>query len=296
MKECVFKGVATALITPFTKENKIDFNALSKLIDFQLTSGTDALVILGTTAEASTLTDDEKQEICHFTINKVQGKVPVIAGAGSNSTRKSIELGIMLKNSGVDALLYVTPYYNKTNDEGLVRHFGTIAEDVNLPIILYNVPSRTGMNLSPEVCAELDLKYNNIVGIKEAGNDIRSVSKLHTLCGNDFSVYTGNDDLILPSLSCGAMGVISVLSNLLPSSVVSMCRSYFSGDEEATRVIAEKYQNLISLLFCETNPIPIKYALSLIGMCEETTRLPLWNMSDTNKNKLKKELEKLHII
>ena len=296
MKECVFKGVATALITPFTKDYNIDFDALGKLIDFQLTSGTDALVILGTTAEASTLTDEEKQDICHFTLNRVQKKVPVIAGAGSNSTRKSIELGKMLVSSGVDALLYVTPYYNKTNDEGLVRHFGAIAEEVKLPIILYNVPSRTGMNLSPEVCLELDSKYSNIVGIKEAGNDIRSVSKLHTLCGSDFMVYTGNDDLILPALSCGAMGVISVLSNLIPSSVISMCKSFFAGDEEATRVISEKYQNLISLLFCETNPIPIKYALSLIGICEETTRLPLWNMSDTNKEKLKQELLKLHII
>ncbi len=296
MKESVFKGVATALVTPFTKDNKVDFDALGNLIDYQLASGTDALVILGTTAEASTLTDDEKHKICQFTIKQVQGKVPVIAGAGTNSTRKSIELGKMLKKSGVDALLYVTPYYNKTNDEGLLRHFGAIAEEVKLPIILYNVPSRTGMNLSPEVCLKLDKNFDNIVGIKEAGNDIRSVSKLHTLCGSDFSVYTGNDDLILPALSCGAMGVISVLSNLIPSSVVSMCKSFFAGDEEATRVIAEKYQNLISLLFCETNPIPIKYALSLIGMCEETTRLPLWNMSDINKEKLKKELIKLHII
>lgn len=296
MKESVFKGVATALITPFTKDYKVDFDALGKLIDFQLTSGTDALLILGTTAEASTLTDDEKQEICRFTIKRVNDKVPVIAGAGSNSTRKSVELGKMLQNSGVDALLYVTPYYNKTNDEGLLRHFGAIAEAVTLPVILYNVPSRTGMNLSPEVCSRLDKEYNNIVGIKEAGSDIRSVSKLHSLCGSDFSVYTGNDDLILPALSCGAMGVISVLSNLIPSSVVSMCKSFFAGDEEATRVIAEKYQNLVSLLFCETNPIPVKYALSLIGICEETTRLPLWNMSDINKEKLKKELTKLHII
>ena len=295
MKECVFKGCGTALVTPFTKDNRIDFEALAQLIDFQLKGGADAIIIFGTTGEASTLTDDEKLETAKFTLKCVNGKVPVIAGAGSNNTIRGIELGQMLESAGVDALLHVTPYYNKTNEEGLKRHFRAVAESVNLPVILYNVPSRTGMNLLPETCGEL-AKTPNIVAIKEAGGDVRTVSAIHTCAGEDFTVYSGNDDVILPTLACGGKGVISVLSNILPEAVSAMCKSFFSGEPEVTRTLQKKYAKLISLLFCETNPIPVKYALSLMGMCEETTRLPLWNMSDANKEKLKAEMEKLHII
>ncbi len=292
----IFKGCATALVTPFTKDNEIDFDALKKIIDFQLISGADALVILGTTGEASTLTDDEKQNIAKFTLGEVSGRVPVIAGAGSNNTRRSIEIGKMLESVGVDALLYVTPYYNKTNDEGLFRHYSAIAEAVSLPIILYNVPSRTGISISAAVCARLSKKHQNIVGIKEADTDIRSFTKLKMMCPENFSIYSGNDDLLLPSLACGSSGIISVLSNILPGTVSTMCKSYFAGEVEVTEMLQEKYQHLISLLFCETNPIPIKYALSLIGLCNENARLPLWKMSDKNKNLLKSELKKLNII
>ena len=295
MKECIFKGCGTALVTPFTKDNSVDYHALSGLIDYQLEGGADALIIFGTTGEASTLTDDEKLETAKFTLKRVNGRVPVIAGAGSNNTRRGVELGLMLESVGVDALLHVTPYYNKTNEEGLIRHFRTVAEAVNLPVILYNVPSRTGMNLLPETCKEL-AKVSNIVAIKEASGDVRTVSAIHSFAGEDFTVYSGNDDVILPTLACGGKGVISVLSNILPGAVSSMCKSFFSGEPESARLIQKKYLKLISLLFCETNPIPIKYALSLMGYCEETTRLPLWNMSDANKEKLKTEMEKLNII
>ncbi len=295
MKECVFKGCGTALVTPFTKDNRVDFDALSKLIDFQLEGSADAIIIFGTTGEASTLTDDEKLEIAKFTLECVKGKVPVIAGAGSNNTRRGIELGFMLESVGVDALLHVTPYYNKTNEEGLIRHFRAVAEAVNLPVILYNVPSRTGMNLLPETCGELS-KVPNIVAIKEAGGDVRTVSAIHKCAGDDFTVYSGNDDVILPTLACGGMGVISVLSNLLPGMVSTLCKSFFIGELEVSRMLQQKYAKLISLLFSETNPIPVKYALSLMGICNETTRLPLWNMSDVNKEKLRNEMEKLHII
>ena len=295
MKECIFKGCGTALVTPFTKDNRIDFEALARLIDFQLEGGADAIIIFGTTGEASTLTDDEKLETAKFTLERVCGRVPVIAGAGSNNTRRGIELGQMLESMGVDALLHVTPYYNKTNEEGLKRHFRAVAEAVSLPVILYNVPSRTGMNLMPETCGEL-AKISNIVAIKEAGGDVRTVSAIQSCAGEDFTVYSGNDDVILPTLACGGKGVISVLSNLLPGAVSTMCKSFFIGELEVARMLQKKYARLISLLFCETNPIPVKYALHLMGMCEETTRLPLWNMSDANKEKLKAEMEKLHII
>jgi len=295
VKECIFKGCGTALVTPFTKDNRIDFDALSRMLDFQLDGGADAIIIFGTTGEASTLTDDEKLETAKFTLEHVDGRVPVIAGAGSNNTRRGIELGQMLESMGVDALLHVTPYYNETNEEGLKRHFKAVAEAVNLPVILYNVPSRTGINLLPETCGEL-AKIPNIVAIKEAGGDVRTVSAIHSCAGEDFTVYSGNDDVILPTLACGGKGVISVLSNILPGAVTTMCKSFFIGELEVARLLQKKYAKLISLLFCETNPIPVKYALHLMGMCEETTRLPLWNMSDANKEKLKAEMEKLHII
>ena len=295
MKECVFTGCGTALVTPFTKDNRIDFDAFARLIDFQLQGGADALIIFGTTGEASTLTDDEKLETAEFTLKRVNGRVPVIAGAGSNNTRRGIELGLMLESMGVDALLHVTPYYNKTNEEGLIRHFRAVAEAVTLPVILYNVPSRTGMNLLPETCGELS-KVPNIVAIKEAGGDVRTVAAIRKCAGEDFTVYSGNDDVILPTLACGGKGVISVLSNILPGAVSTMCKSFFCGEIEVTRMLQEKYAKLISLLFCETNPIPIKYALSLMGYCDETTRLPLWNMSDKNKEKLRREMEKLNLI
>lgn len=295
MKECVFSGCGTALVTPFTKDNKVDYNALGRLIDFQLKSGVDALVIFGTTGEASTLTDEEKLAVLKFTLDKVEGSVPVIAGAGSNNTRRGIEQSKLLESGGADALLHVTPYYNKTNEEGLYRHFCAVAESVSIPVILYNVPSRTGMNLCPSLCGRLS-QLPNIAGIKEASGDVRAVGEIHRYAGETFPVYAGNDDVILPTLAFGGAGVISVLSNILPTVVSCMCRAYSNGEIEITRLLQQKYSRLISLLFCETNPIPVKYALSLMGYCLEDTRLPLWHMSDVNKESLQAELEKLCII
>ncbi|MBQ3053929.1 MAG: 4-hydroxy-tetrahydrodipicolinate synthase [Clostridia bacterium] len=295
MKKCVFKGCGTALVTPFSKDNKIDYNALDKLIDFQLEGNIDALIIFGTTGEASTLTDDEKATMAKFVLKKVNGKIPVIAGAGSNNTFRAIELSKLLESSGVDALLHVTPYYNKTNEEGLIRHFTAVANSTNLPVILYNVPSRTGMNISPCACGEL-ANVSNICGIKEASGDLRVIGPIHSKAGEDFAVYAGNDDVILPTLACGGVGVISVLSNILPVQVSEICNSFLGGDINKTRTLTSKYARLISLLFCETNPIPIKYALSLTGHCNDYTRLPLWNMSEANKELLKREMEFLEII
>ncbi len=295
MKECVFKGCATALVTPFTDDNEVDFGTLSQLIDYQLAEGADAIVSLGTTGEASTLTDFERKEILKFTLKKVNGKIPVIAGAGSNNTRRAAELGKMMEKSGADALLHVTPYYNKTNSEGLERHFAVQAESVKIPIILYNVPSRTGVTLTPEVCGKLS-EYENIVGIKDAGGDVRKISEYHTLAGNDFSVYSGNDDIILPTLACGGVGVISVLSNIVPGDVSKLYRSFFDGNMVAARSLQEKYSRLVSLLFAEPNPMPVKYALSLMNMGSEKTRLPLWKISDENKKLIKEEMVKLNIV
>lgn len=295
MKECVFDGVATALVTPFTKDKEVDFEALGNLLEFQLSGDVDALVIFGTTGESSTLTDGEKNEILRFVKNFVGKKIPIIAGAGSNNTKRAIELSSVMANAGADALLHVTPYYNKTNSEGLFEHYKAIAENPDLPIILYNVPSRTGMDLTPETCGRLS-EIPGIVGIKEASGDVRRVQQIHSFAGDDFTVYSGNDDVLLPVLACGGKGVISVLSNILPAAVSAMCKSFFDNEIAISRLLSDKFSKLTSLLFCETNPIPVKYALSLMGLCGEHTRLPLFTMSEKNKQPLKEELEKLGII
>lgn len=295
MKECVFKGCSTALVTPFTEDNNIDFNALDALIDYQLGKGVNSIVALGTTAEAATLTDDEKKEILKFTVKNVKGKVPVIAGAGSNNTRRAEELSRLTESCGADALLHVTPYYNKTNSDGLVKHFEAVAKSTRLPIILYNVPSRTGVTLTPEDCGKLS-SVKNIVGIKDAGGDVRKTYEYHRLAGDDFSVYSGNDDIVLPLLACGGAGVISVLSNLVPYEVTDMCRRFFDGDIKGARNIQEKYSVLINLLFSEPSPMPVKYALSLMKICSEKTRLPLWEISEDNKKAIREEMAKLELI
>ncbi|MDP4118318.1 MAG: 4-hydroxy-tetrahydrodipicolinate synthase [Bacillota bacterium] len=295
MKKCVFEGSGVALITPFTEDNGIDTEAFGRLIDYQLREGSDAIVIFGTTGESSTLTDEEKTELAEFTVKRVGGKVPVIAGAGSNNTRRGVELSCIMESVGVDALLHVTPYYNKTNQEGLIRHFRTVASSVNIPILLYNVPSRTGMTINVETCKSL-ADVDNIVGIKEASGDVRTAMRIKSEVGKDFAVYSGNDDVIVPTLAMGGNGVISVLANILPAKVSAMCHSYFKGDVKTSLLFQQKYMPLISLLFCEINPMPIKYALSLMGYCREDTRLPLWHMSDDNKLKLRHEMERLDII
>ncbi len=284
----IFKGSGTAIVTPF-KQDGVDYDAFSKMIQFQLTNSTDALIVCGTTGEASTMSDEEKLEVVRFAKSIVKEKIPVIVGTGGNDTAHSILLSKEVEKIGVDGLLLVTPYYNKTTQAGLIEHYKAIAKSVNLPLILYNVPSRTGMNISPKTVAELN-KVENIVAVKEASGDISQIAEIASIC--DIDIYSGNDDQIVPVLSVGGIGVISVLSNIFPKETHDIVALYQAGKVEESRDLQLKFLNLIKLLFIETNPIPVKAALSMMGYCEEILRLPLIPMSDTNKKALKEEMSK----
>lgn len=284
MKTTVFTGAATAIITPMN-QNGVDYEKFAELVEFQIAGGIDAIVVCGTTGESSTLTDEEHKELIRFCVEKVAGRVPVIAGTGSNDTDYAIALSKYACEVGADALLQVTPYYNKTTQKGLIKHFFAIADNVNKPILLYNVPSRTGVNIKPETCAEL-AKHERIVAVKEASGSLSAVAEIRYLCGDSLDVYSGNDDQIVPILSLGGKGVISVLSNLLPRETHEICRSYFAGDVKAAADAQIKYIPLINALFCEVNPIPVKEAMHLLGFCDGDIRLPLCEMEDTNREKL----------
>lgn len=281
MKNIIFKGAATALVTPFINDN-VNFNELKNLIEFQLNNEIDALVVCGTTGESSTMSLQEKKETIEFTVKTVNKRVPVIAGTGTNCTKTTIELSKQAENLGADALLIVTPYYNKTTQEGLIAHYTKIAEATTLPIILYNVPSRTGLNIEPETCLKLS-KIKNIVAIKEASGNISQVAKIASLCKNDLHIYSGNDDQILPILSLGGLGVISVFSNIEPKLTHDMIYKYLNGDIETATYIQLKYLKLINTLFCEVNPIPIKYALNKRGFNVGVPRFPLVELTEKNK-------------
>lgn len=288
MKKCLFTGVATALATPFNDEG-INIPEFEKFINFQIESGTDALVVCGTTGESSTMTKDEKIEAIKCAINTNKKRIPVIVGTGSNNTSSAIEMSKIAESLGADGLLVVTPYYNKTTQKGLIEHFKTIASSVSIPIILYNVPSRTGMNILPETCFELS-KIDNIVGIKEASGNISQVAKIAHLCGDDFAIYSGNDDQILPILSLGGKGVISVLSNVAPKLARSITNSFFKNAiAEACHYQLESLP-LIEALFAETNPIPVKEAINLLGFDFGKPRLPLSECSLELKNILKQKM------
>jgi len=284
MNNVIFSGVATALATPFD-ENGINIVELEKFIHFQIDSGVNAIVVCGTTGEASTMTKDEKIEVIKCAINICNGKIPVIVGTGSNNTESAIEMSIIAEKLGADALLVVTPYYNKTTQLGLIEHYKSIASSVSLPIILYNVPSRTGMNINPETCFELS-KINNIVGIKEASGNISQVAKIAQLCGNDFSIYSGNDDQILPILSLGGKGVISVVSNVLPKLTCSITNCFFKNAINEACHYQLQSLPLVDALFAETNPIPIKEALNIIGFNFGKPRLPLIECSPALRSNL----------
>ena len=289
MKKCLFTGVATALATPFNDEG-INIPEFEKFINFQIESGIDALVVCGTTGESSTMSKDEKIEAIKCAINTTKKRVPVIVGTGSNNTSSAIEMSKIAETLGADGLLVVTPYYNKTTQNGLIEHFKAIATSVSIPIILYNVPSRTGMNILPETCFELS-KIDNIVGIKEASSNISQIAKIAHLCGDDFAIYSGNDDQILPILSLGGKGVISVLSNVAPKLARSITNSFFKNAiAEACHYQLEALP-LIEALFAETNPIPVKEAINLLGFNFGKPRLPLVECSPTLKNKLKQKIE-----
>lgn len=273
MKEPVFRGVATAIVTPFQNDS-IDFDALDRILDMQLDAGIDAVVVCGTTGEASTLTEEEKTALWSHAVRRIGGRMKVIAGTGTNNTRTATALSQAAERCGVDALLVVTPYYNKCSQEGLARHYEAIADATSLPLITYNVPSRTGVDLLPTTCQRLH-RHPRIVGIKEASGKLERVTKLRQLCGGDFTVWSGNDDQITPMMSLGASGVVSVLSNVRPKAVKALTDACLQGDYAAAAKLQIYFAPLIEALFSDVNPIPVKAALAALGICKEDVRLPL---------------------
>lgn len=294
MKKTVFTGSGVALITPF-KDGKVDWSSLEKLIDFHLENKTDALIICGTTGESAAMPDSEHISVVKFAVDRVKGRIPVIGGAGSNDTAHGIKLAKGIEEAGADALLLVTPYYNKCTQKGLIAHYTVMAEAVSIPCILYNVPSRTGVNIEPKTAYELS-KVENIVGIKEASGKLEAAIEIAKLCGEDFAIYSGNDDIVVPLMSMGAKGVISVLANVAPKETHDMCQAALDGDYETAKKLQIKYFDLINLLFCEVNPIPVKSAMEMMGFCGPEIRMPLSVLEDEHKELLKKEMIALKIL
>lgn len=288
MKKCLFTGVATALATPFN-ENGVNTKEFKKFIQFQIDAGVNALIVCGTTGESSTMTQQEKIQAIKCVVSTANKKIPVIVGTGSNDTSSAIINSILAEELGADGLLLVTPYYNKTTQAGLIEHFKAIASSVSIPIILYNVPSRTGMNIEPETCLKLS-KIDNIVGIKEASGNISQIAKIAQLCGSDFAIYSGNDDQIVPVLSLGGKGVISVLSNIKPELTCSITNSFFKNAVSESCYYQLQALSLIDLLFAETNPIPVKEAINMLGFDFGIPRLPLVTCSSVLKENIKKAL------
>ncbi len=295
MKEIIFKGCGTALATPFTQDNKINYEVFSQMIENQIKNKVDALIVCGTTGESATMSDIERKECIKFVVDTVNKRVPVIAGTGSNNTASTIELTKYAEQVGCNAALVVTPYYNKTTQLGLVVHYKAIANSTSLPIIMYNVPSRTGVNILPETCLELS-KVSNIVAIKEASGNMSQVCKIKYLCKDELNIYSGNDDLIVPILSIGGLGVISVLSNIVPNFTTQICKFYFNGYSKEASEMQINSLSLINSLFCEVNPIPVKYALNKIGYNYGKPRLPLIELSSSNKELVNTQLKKFQII
>ncbi len=295
MKTPVFTGSGVAIVTPFTEDGRVNFERLTELIEFQLSNGTDAIIICGTTGESSTLHDDEHRACIRHAVEVVAGRAPVIAGTGSNHTDYALELSQYAEQVGADALLLVTPYYNKTTQAGLIAHFGYIAERVSLPIILYNVPSRTGLNILPETYLALS-KYKNIVATKEASGNIGQIAATAALCGDELIIYSGNDNEIVPILSLGGKGVISVLANVLPKETHDICAYYLSGELDKSRELQLNLLEFTNNLFIEVNPIPVKTAMNLMGMEVGGFRMPLCEMGEKNVNVLKASMQKLGLL
>ncbi len=294
MKKIIFKGCGTAISTPFTKDG-INFEEFGKLIEFQISEGVDSIIVCGTTGESSTMTEKEKKDTIKYAIDKVNGRIPVIAGTGSNNTASAIEMSKYAESVGADALLVVTPYYNKTTQAGLVEHYKAIANSTNLPIIVYSVSSRTGVNITPETCLELS-KIPNIVAVKEASGNISQVAKIAALCGDNLHIYSGNDDQIIPILSLGGLGVISVLSNVAPKYTHEMVQNFFDGKIKEATEMQLKAIDLVGSLFCEVNPIPVKEALNMMGYNYGTPRLPLVKLSEKGSERLNKSLKDFGLI
>jgi 4-hydroxy-tetrahydrodipicolinate synthase len=292
MKKPLFIGSAVAIVTPFTDDG-IDYAAFAKLIEFQIQGGSDAIVVCGTTGEASTMPDPEHIDAIKFVVDTVNKRIPVIAGAGSNDTRHAIELSKAAEAVGADALLSVTPYYNKATQKGLYEHFRMIAESVKLPIILYNVPSRTNVNINPDTLKAL-AEIDNIVAVKEC--NLAQVGDIINLCGEDFTVYSGEDANVLPLLSLGGKGVISVMANIIPQDTHDMVVKYLEGDTKAATKLQLKTLDLIKALFCEVNPIPVKAAVNLMGFHAGKCRMPLTEISDSNREFLRREMQAYGLI
>ncbi len=283
-KTPIFKGIGTALVTPLN-ENGIDYELFAKLVEFQINEGIDALVVCGTTGEASTLTDEEHRDAIAFVVKQAAGRVPVVAGTGSNDTAYAIELSRHAQTAGADGLLLVTPYYNKATQKGLIRMYTEITEAVPMPTILYNVPSRTGCNILPKTYREL-AENPNIVAVKEAGGNISAIVETMNLCGDMLDVYSGNDDQIIPIMALGGIGAISVLSNVLPKKTALMGKYSLDGSFKEAAKLQIELLPLINALFCEVNPIPVKAAMARMGYCADFVRSPLTNMEDANREKL----------
>lgn len=295
MKKTIFTGAGVAIVTPMNPDESINYTVLGQMIDDQIAKGTDAIVICGTTGESSAMTDEEHIACIAYAVKQTAGRVPVIAGAGSNHTSYAQWLSKEAEQAGADALLHVTPYYNKTSQLGLIRHFNAVADASSLPVILYNVPSRTGVNITPDTYLELS-KHPNIVATKEASGNISQIAQIAHLCGDELDIYSGNDDQIVPILSLGGKGVISVLSNVMPKETHDMCQYYFNNNVKASRDLQIKLIPLIEALFCDVNPIPVKQALNLMGTPVGPCRLPLCEMSDAGINKLKNALTEFNLI
>ncbi|MDD3304042.1 MAG: 4-hydroxy-tetrahydrodipicolinate synthase [Clostridia bacterium] len=288
----LFQGSGVALITPFDPYGNVNYAKLEELIEFQILNQTDAIIVCGTTGESSTLSTEEKKDVISFVTKKVNKRIPVIAGTGTNNTKTSIEMSKFAESVSVDGLLLVTPYYNKTTQEGLYAHFNAIASSVSIPIILYNVPSRTGLNISVDTVLKLS-KIKNIVGIKEASGDISQVAQIASKVDSSFAIYSGNDDQIVPILSLGGVGVISVLANIFPKETHDICNSFLNGDITKSRRLQFRYLDLIKQLFIEVNPIPIKEAMNILDFGVGSCRLPLCNMETKNKKILTNVLKNI---
>ena len=292
----IFKGAGVAITTPFLANGEVDYDTFRDQIEYQIQNGTDAIIVCGTTGEASCLSHEEHLDCIRFCVEVVNKRIPVIAGTGSNCTETAIYLSTEAEKYGVDGLLVVTPYYNKATQKGLIEHYTMVANSVKLPIIMYNVPSRTGCNILPETAAKLCKNVPNIVGIKEASGDISQVAKVALLCGDDIDIYSGNDDQIIPILALGGKGVISVLSNIAPKQTHDICQAFFDGDTAKAAKLQIEAIPLVGALFCEVNPIPVKKAIELQGRDTGVVRRPLTEMEPQNAERLKKEMQAYNVL
>ena len=292
----IFEGAGVALITPFKENGEVNFEKLEELVEEQIAGGTDAIIACGTTGESSTMTHEEDDEVIRFICKKVNHRIPVIAGTGSNCTREAVSKSIAAEKAGADGLLVVTPYYNKATQKGLIQHFTTIANAVSIPVILYHSPGRTGVTMKPETIVTLCREVPNIVGVKEASGDFSAIAEIMHLSGGEIDVYSGNDDQIVPLLAMGGKGVISVLSNVAPRQTHEICASFFRGDVETSRRMQLEALPLINALFCEVNPIPVKAAMNLMGKEVGPMRLPLTTMEEQNQERLAKAMREYGIL